>query len=382
MKLKNIRILFSVICACFLFLALLPMTVLADSPAATLTADGVLVGNYPSVQAAVDAVTGTAGTDFVIEVAAGTVTDPLNITQQPNKNLVLRPQAGATVTFTNTITIDGNGNLLNTETLLIQGFIFDFTAGSPENCIYFNLIPPHVGFAYPHNVTINGCTFRGVFGTTVAVQSIPGGMRNIAIINCTATDMHSLAQLKAVSGYAFIQNCILSNSDGGVNFYGTADLLVDSCKFDVVGYAVRSGQGAGVISDLGSVTINNSVLNSNSTEDGTVVLRGDSTKNIRIIHSNLTNASAGGEILQNLNMGSIDLYDINVVESNLNGLVAAINPSTINTIDDPNVENGPVCITGNGSNNGSIALTIALALGIILLISLFIAYAQRNNQEV
>ena len=350
------------ICLCFL-----PVTVSAISPPATLTADGILIGNYASVQEAVDAVTTTPGSNFVIEVAAGTVTDPLNILQQPNKNVVLKPQPGADVVFTNTITIDGNGNLNNPETLLIQGFTFDFTAGTPENCIYFNLIPPRVGFSYPHNVTINGCTFMGVLDTTVAVQSVPGGSRNIAIMNCTATDMHSLAQLKAVAGYAFIQNCVVSNASGGVNFYGVGDLIVDSCNFEVVGYAVRSGQSAGVIQNVGSVTINNSILTSNSVTDGTIVLRGDSTSNINIIHSNITNEAAGGPFLQNLNAASMDLYDIDIIESNVTGQITGINLATITTIDDPNIENGPIFIN-NGSDVEDVLLIVLLILAALILL--------------
>ncbi len=383
MKQKSIRIIISAICLCIIFFCFVPMTAFAASPATTLTADGVLIGTYPSAQEAVDAVTVTSGTNFVVEIAEGTVTDPLNILQQPNKNLVVRPQSGASVTFTNTITIDGNGNLLSPETLLIQGFTFDFTSGTPINCIYFNLIPPRVGHSYPHNVTINGCTFNGVFDTTVAVQSIADGCRNISIINCTATDMHSLAQLKAVSGYAFIQNCVLSNSDGGVNFYGTANLVIDSCKFDVVGYAVRSGQTSGSIVNTGSVTINNSVLNSNSSEDGTIVLRGDSTSNINIIHSNITNANADGAFLQNINPASEDQYNISIVESNVTGQITGINLSTITTIDDPNVENGPIYINNNGSDNSYIILILSLimVIAVLVLLTLIFAYIMCCNKS-
>lgn len=345
MKLRKANIFPLIMCLCFLCVCFMPLTTFAASSSATLTVDGVLIGTFASVQQAVDLVETTPGSNFVIEVAEGTVSDPLNILQIPNKNVVLRPQAGATVTFTNTITIDGNGNLNSPETLLIEGFNFDFTAGTPVECIYFNLIPPRVGFCYPHNITINGCNFKGVFGTTVVVQSVTGGSRNIAIMNCTASDVHSLAQLKAVAGYAFIQNCIVSNSaEGGVNFYGPGDLIIDSCKFDVANYAVRSGQGAGVISNLGSVTVNNSILNSSSASDGTIVLRGDSTSNINIVHSNITNTNPAGAAIQNLNGASVDLYDIDIVESNITGQIMGINLSTITTIDDPNVPNGPVSV--------------------------------------
>lgn len=363
MRLKGIFVLALILCMC-----LLPVKAFAASSEATLTVDGEPVGTYASVQEAVDAIENIDGDNFVVEIAEGTVTDPLNILQWPNKNVVIQPQSGASVVFTNTITIDGNGNLNSPETLLIQGLSFDFTAGSPANCIDLNLTPGRVGFAYPHNVTINGCSFNGVFDGTVAVQSAPGGMRNIAIINCTATDMHSLAQLKAVTGYAFIQNCVLSNSDGGVNFYGVGDLIVDSCRFDVVGYAVRSGQNVGAISNAGSVNVNNSILNSNSADDGTIVLRGDSTSNINILHSNITNADSDGAVIQNLNSASEELYNIDVVESNLTGQITGIDLSTITTIDDPNVPNGPVCVSDDTDNNNLILLLELLIVLLILLL--------------
>lgn len=356
-----------------LCLGMLPVLSFADSPPATLTIDGVFFSEFPSVQEAVDAIEANAGTDFVVEIAAGTVTDPLDVIQHLDKNIVIRPQAGATVTFTNTINIDGRGQLNNSATLLIEGLNFDLTSGTQQRCIYFVQIPPYAGNCYPHNITINGCTFKGIYDFTVAVDSVPGGSRNIAIMNCTATDMHSLAQLKAVSGYAFIQNCVLSNTAGGVNYYGnTGNLVVDSCKFDVTGYAVRSGQNVGNIADTGSVTINNSILNSNSTI-GTVVLRGDSTSNINILHSNITNADPAGWALENLNGASIDKYHIKLVESNVEGETTNIDPTTIVTIDDPNVPNGPVNITGNGTDISLIFLIAFLAVVIVVLLIIIFA---------
>ncbi|MGI6279201.1 MAG: hypothetical protein ACOYJS_01405 [Acutalibacteraceae bacterium] len=353
----------------FICLWFFPIKTYSASPPATLLrGDGSLVGAYASVQEAVDAIAVTAGDSFIVEIAEGTVTDSLDILQQPNKSVVIRPESGASVVFTNTITIDGNGNIGNPETLLIQGFSFDFTSGAFENCIYFNLIPPRTGHCYPHNVTINGCNFTGIFDTTVAVQSIPGGLRNISITNCTATNMHSLAQLKSVSGYAFIQNCVLSNSSGGVNFYGTGDLVVDSCNLSVEGYAVRSGQGSGAIQNIGSVTINNSILNSNSSEDGTIVLRGTSADIINIFHSNITNAS--GAIIQNLNAASAGLYKITISESNLSGNISGVTLSTVNIIDDPNVQNGPICIN-NGSDN---SIVIAAVIIVIFILVSLVAY--------
>lgn len=370
---KYIYIFILIICLSFISVAFIPTTALAASPTATLTVDGVLYDTYASVQEAVDAIETITGDNFIIEIAEGTVSDPLYILQYPEKDIVIQPQPGASVVFTDTITIDGNGDLDGPETLLIQGLTFDFTSSTSENCIYFNLIPPRTGHIYPHNVTINGCDFKGVYGEIVAVQSEPGGSRNIAIINCTATDMHSLAQLKAVSGYAFIQNCTLSNSEGGVNFYGPGNLVVDSCKFDVTGYAVRSGQSTGSTIGPGSVTINNSILNSNSMADGTIILRGDSVNNIYIVHSNITNENEDGPFIQNLNSAREDSYNIGIVESNVTGQIAGLDMTTITTVDDPNVENGPVYISSNGSDNNLIVLTTVLAVIIAILLIIIVA---------
>lgn len=365
-----------------LCLALLPVIAFADSPPATLTIDDEFTQEFPSVQEAVDTVTDIPGTDFVIEIASGTVTDELQIIQQPLKNVVIRPQAGATVTFTNTIKIDGNDNYYHPETLLIEGLNFDLTSGTPQECIYFIKIPPdRAGNCYPHNISINACTFKGVYGYTVAVQSVGGGSRNIAIMNCTANDMHSLAQLKAVGGYALIQNCVLSNSAGGVNFYGEyGNLVVDSCKLDVTNYAVRSGQDSSdPVVDTGSVTINNSILNSTSPTIGTVVLRGDSTSNINILHSNITNADPAGSALENQHEGAEGDYYIKLVESNiLTEKITGIDLPTIDIIDDPNIPNGPVNITGNGPDITFIFLIAFLAVVIVVL--LIIIFAVLGNQ--
>jgi len=362
-----------------LLMCFMPVISFADSPPATLTIDGVFFSEFPSVQEAVDAIEANAGTDFVVEIAAGTVTDPLDVTQYLDKNIVIRPQAGATVTFTNTINIDGGGHLDNSATLLIEGLNFDLTSGAPQECIYFIKIPPdRPGNCYPHNITINGCTFKGVYDYTVAVQSVPGGSRNIAIMNCTATDMHSLAQLKAVGGYALIQNCVLSNTAGGVNFYGEfGNLVVDSCKFDVTGYAVRSGQNSSdPVVDTGSVTINNSILNSTSPTIGTVVLRGDTTSNINILHSNITNADPAGWVLQNENTDYSGSFHIKLVESNiLTEKITGIDLPTIDIIDDPNVPNGPVNITGNGSETTLIFLIAFMSVVIVVLLLIIFAVA-------
>ena len=374
MKLKKIPIFILIICLCFL-----PIKVFAASPEATLYIDGVFSATYPSVGDAVAAYNAAPpGTDFVIEVAAGTVSDAVGIIQQPNKNLVLRPQPGATVTFTNTITIDGNGNLNNPETLLIEGFIFDFSdPATPAECINIGKVTVNANHTYAHNVTINGCTFIGRYDQVVALQSISApysGMKNISIMNSTATDMHSLAQLKAASGYVFIQNCTLTNTSEGVNIFGTADLFVDSCNFEVTGYAVRSGQtGSPIVAD-GSININNSVLTSSSVDRGTVVLR-SGPSNINIIHSNLTN-TAGGPVIENTNAAQ-DQYVIDIVETNLDGGIVDIDPATIRIIDAPNVENGPISVTI--INGSSVLVTILIVINIVLIVLLFFFAAALYN---
>lgn len=342
------------------------------SPIATLTADGLLIGTYPSVQEAVDAVTTTTGSDFLIEIAEGIVDDPLFILQLENKNLTIMPQSGAAVTFTNTITIDGGGELNHPERLLIQGLSFDLTSGIPEECIFFNFLPTRSGHCYPHNVTINGCSFTGIEGTTVAIQSIRGGSKNIAVTNCTGNNLHSFAQLKAVAGYAFLQNCTLTNSLESVNFYGPADLIIDSCYLDAQMYAVRTGQSDGTVTPGSSLTINNSILRSSFPTDGTIILRGGAGENINILHSTITNTDEAGMAFQNLVPANAALFHPTILESDINGTISAIDLSSFIIIDDPAVPNGPVLLGPQPSYLGLVAfLSLLVLILLIILLSGF-----------
>jgi ABC-type transport system involved in cytochrome c biogenesis ATPase subunit len=159
----------------------------------------------------------------------------------------------------------------------------------------------------------------------------------------------------------------------------TNHLDIDSCNFDVTGYAVRSGQTTGNIRTLGAVNINNSILTSNSPGIGTIVLRGDSTNNINIIHSNITN-NEGGPYIQNENDDSIHKYDIDLIESNVSGQVDRIATATMSIIDAPNVKNGPICVqssNGNGDNgngdNGNDLITMLLTIILVVLAIVLIA---------
>lgn len=355
---------------------LVPVNVKAASPSATLIIDGTVQGDYNTVQEAIDQVTLLPGIDFIIEISEGVLSDSINIIQQTGKNLTLRPKANATVTITNTVNIDGNGNLASEEALVIQGFTFDFTSGTAVECIYFKLIDRDTGFCYAHNVTINGCTFIGIEGTTVAVQSIPGGMRNISMMNSTGENLHSILQLKAVSGYLFVQNVTLTNSENGINFYGTANVLIDSSNISVNGYAFRSGQGNDPIEQASSITINNSILQSNSTEDGTVVFRGRSPANVYITHSDITNTN--GAAFQNLVDASKEDFNIWIVESNITGQFTNID-DTIRTVDDPNVPNGPLNI--NITNNSTVVIVLFFII-VLLVLTLIIMAFLVNGQNL
>ena len=345
----------------------------AASPAATLTVDGSLVGTYSSVQLAVDEVTLLPGTDFVIEVANGTVDETVDIIQQADKNLTLKPQTDAKVIFTNTITIDGDQRLNGSEYALIQGFSFDMTSPSaPANCIYLNRILSPT-YCYAHNIIINGCDFEGIEGTTVALQTTTGGMRDISIVNSTATKMHSLAQLKAISGTAFIQNCTIDLAHAGVNFYGDGDLVVDSCVFKVDEYAVRSGQGLlPPVAGPGMVSINNSILETTSETVGSIVLRGDSTRTVNILHSIITNTSAGGIVLQDIAPVSANEYKILLEETDMNGAIEGIAASGIFNVDDPNVTNGPVCV--NQTNTYQVVIIFLIVAMLLLAVVSLISY--------
>lgn len=320
---------------------------------ATLYVDNNLEGKkYPGPQEAVDAVTtATTGTDFVIKIAAGTYKDKLEIIQQAGKNVTICPADGAKVIFKNTISIDGNGKYYFAEKLKIKNIEFDMTWLTSTNvtplisksvatevrCIdteYLRLAPAQ--YVYGHNITIDGCIFRGpeaaVGKDIVAIKTKGAGTRNLSILNCEAYNMHSLVQAVSVMGL-LVDHCKVRNSSGGVNHYGITEkevtptpdggtevneipTTISYCDFEVDGYAVRSGQGSGTPKKDDTLSIKNCIFKTNGSEDkGSIILRGDTAAKVKITECSITNND--GVVIQSL--GNEKMLSITITDCNTTG---------------------------------------------------------------
>ena len=184
---------------------------------------------YATLQAAVNAASAMTG-DVTIELVDNT-SESVLIRQQTGLNITID---GADHTVTGQIIIDGMGGSSNTETLLIENIHFVYDAdyiddktdafvimpnAKDASASWFTL-PDH--YNYAHHVTVQNCTFNGDGSNNgiVGVKVPSQGAYDVTVDNCTASNMHSLAQFNSTQGVA-ITNCTATdNVKNGANIVG------------------------------------------------------------------------------------------------------------------------------------------------------------------
>lgn len=213
---------------------------------------------YPTLQSAVDAAYKMTG-DVTIQLVDN-ITEYAIVLQKAGLNLTIDGKDGETNhTIKGQIIIDGMG-LDGAETLTITNV--EFEAGNiltgtdafilvpnpkDANKPWTNTTPSHNNHA--HNITISNCSFTGEEGTNalVAVKTNSGtdGSKNLSFNNNTAANLHSFAQLTAVTGMTFNGNEVTA-AGSFVNISGgnAADAVFSNNKFTSAklkedNYAVR-----------------------------------------------------------------------------------------------------------------------------------------------
>lgn len=219
---------------------------------------------YPTLQSAVDAAYKMTG-DVTIQLVDD-ITEYAIVLQKAGLNLTIDGKDGDTNhTIKGQIVIDGMG-LDGAETLTITNI--EFEAGNiltgtdafilvpnpkDANKPWTNTTPSHNNHA--HNITISNCSFTGEEGTNalVAVKTNSGtdGSKNLSFNNNTAANLHSFAQLTAVTGMTFNGNEVTA-AGSFVNISGgnAADAVFSDNKFTSAklkndNYAVRVKGGSG-----------------------------------------------------------------------------------------------------------------------------------------
>ena len=171
--------------------------------------------------------------------ACGTGNSTINLLADITEDAIV-PQAentaitinGDSKTMKGTITVNGKSARYATAALTIKNVNFDVTDGiNYDACI--RLGDGTNNTRYTNNVIIESCSFTDDYtevcsNVVVAVKSYTGGDWNLTIKDCTATGMHSLAQLKNVEKGLEISGCNVEGARG-LALGCSQDVKIENC---------------------------------------------------------------------------------------------------------------------------------------------------------
>ena len=186
------------------------------------------------LQAALDAATTGTTTIYLGKDIEGDVIDY----QKADRNIVIE---GGKNKYNGTIKIH-NGSRDNNGTIKIQNVAFETSTAS------LNFIMPNefgvengVTRRYSQNVTVEGCTFTAT-ATSDAVNTAVGvqakSCKNLQIIGCTATGMHSLVQAQSCGEDVIVKECTI-NGKNGVAFKQVKNAVVENTTITAAAYGIR-----------------------------------------------------------------------------------------------------------------------------------------------
>src|SRR5690554_6280464 len=167
--------------------------------------------------------------------------------------------------YDRTITLDGNARHTGPETLTIDNINFEHA----DEGIYF--IECNVGGdndGYAHNVTVKDCTFQGNSSGDVV------GMRyrqcyNMSVINCTATDVHSLMWTTGGENIT-VDGVNVTAKEGGLSTSTTKNISVKNSTITV---PTAYGYGIRLNSSDDNTNLNLNIENNTITADAPILLR-------------------------------------------------------------------------------------------------------------
>ncbi len=245
----------------------------ATGSTVTSTSPVAVIGEkeYLSLQTAVD-----AAKDGETVTLLGNCAENVTVTQKPNVKITID---GANKTYTGTFTIDGKSQGYETAGVTIKNFNFDATSipASPDVCISLG---GNNNIRYVSNVTVQDCTFTDDNYTAAGIKSYTGGDKNLTITGCTATGMHSLAQLYNTADVT-ISGCVV-NAKNGISLRQSTNVSISDTTITATG---ADGYGIRVDGkDNGSAALENVEINAwlpllmrNATGDYTLTVEGDET---------------------------------------------------------------------------------------------------------
>ena len=208
-----------------------------------------VVFNNVELQAALDAATTGTTTIYLGKDIEGDVID----FQKADRNIVIE---GGKNNYNGTIKIHTGSNY-NNGSIKIQNVAFE-TSKASLNFIMPNDFDVENGVTrrYSQNVTVEKCTFTATGAaenTAVGVQA--KSCKNLQIIECTATGMHSLVQAQSCGEDVIVKDCTI-NGKNGVAFKAVKNAVVEGTQINAAAYGIRFD---GNINNYGIVVKNNNV---------------------------------------------------------------------------------------------------------------------------
>ena len=173
---------------------------------------------------------------------AADIKGDVTVDQQEGKNVVIN---GDGKKYDGTILIDGNARSNGAETVAIKNINFE-TEAAELNFVEMNSTDGAVRYA--HNVTIEGCTFKG--GENVVGAKFRQ-CYNIVIKDSKVLAGHSLAQLYGCTGVTI--DGVEVNAGRGVSFGTSTNCKVSDSKFVVESYGLRA-------EPTGALTVENTTV--------------------------------------------------------------------------------------------------------------------------
>ena len=211
-----------------------------------LDAEGNVAGNAVAVSTAAELQDALDAAKSTIEVNtiyfAADIAGDVIATQKEGVNVVIN---GNGYEWDGALEVYGAARNDGAETLTIKNVVFN--SATAKDYIICNTTES--AKRYAHNVTVDGCTFKGAAGCV--------GMRfrqcyNITFKNCVVDGIHSLIQNTGCHNQV-IENCQI-NAGSGLNFLTSADkVVVANCQINSTkadGYGIRVDAAAGNVLEV------------------------------------------------------------------------------------------------------------------------------------
>ena len=160
---------------------------------------------------------------------AGDVT----ILQQEGVNIVID---GNNYKWDGAVTINGDARYNGAETLTLKNINFVASEGKT-----FIEAPTKVNnrYNYSHNVTVENCTFSSETYNEEIVGIKLLTTYNAVVKNCTATNIHTLAQFQSTDNATVIENVKVVNCKNGISLGNMTSATINGAEISSKGYGIR-----------------------------------------------------------------------------------------------------------------------------------------------